>query len=144
MSNLTNCEYSSGSGSSESRSEASTPVQSINGSPPLSPSIRVRASKPEDTKTRLFGPPESSPRKIRNHMKSTVFSTDLGEVARVLSPKKFASVRRNPITGEVYDDIYSGGNAKINGNTTSAGSLSLPSTPVKIRQPPGGKSTIFY
>ncbi|RWS04868.1 microtubule-associated protein Jupiter-like isoform X2 [Dinothrombium tinctorium] len=135
------------SGSSESRSEASTPVNSINGncSPPMSPSMRVRSARNEDTKTRLFGPPESSPRKIRNHLKSTVFSTETCEAPKV-SPKKYGwcAVRRNPITGEIYDDIFSGGNEKINGNAT-AGSLSLPSTPVKIRQPPGGKSSaIFY
>jgi len=61
--------------------------------------------------------------------------------------KKCTPVRRNPITGDVYDDCYSvpksaNGHFVSNGNGSvgsSGASTPLPSTPVRVRQPPGGK-----
>jgi hypothetical protein len=147
----------------------STPVNGINGSngnighffgdamsecstPPSSASSSRRGSRQEDTKNRLFGPEVESPRRrVVDRMKSNIFSenntngTNGTVLQRSASVKKYDFViRRNPITGEVYDEPNpkmnghntNGINGKVNG-VNNSGSASLPTTPVRVRQPPG-------
>jgi hypothetical protein len=153
----------------------STPINGINGSngstnghhffgdamsecstPPSSASSSRRGSRQEDTKNRLFGPEVESPRRrVVDRMKSNIFSENTTNGSAVLqrsaSVKKYDHViRRNPITGEVYDEP----NPKINGHNTNGingkvngvnnGSASLPTTPVRVRQPPGGKCSGIF
>lgn len=149
----------------------STPVNGINGNgsmngqffgdamsecstPPSSASSSRRGSRQEDTKNRLFGPEVESPRRrVVDRMKSSIFSENTTNGSAVLqrsaSVKKYEHViRRNPITGEVYDEPKLNGhntngiNGKVNG--VNNGSASLPTTPVRVRQPPGGKCSGIF
>jgi hypothetical protein len=129
-------------------SECSTPTSSASSS--------RRGSRQEDTKNRLFGQELESPRRrVVDRMKSNIFSEQdgSGSIVRSASVKKYDYVvRRNPITGEVYDQQNGGmnghnGNGSINGKTngvSNSGSASLPTTPVRVRQPPGGKSSGIF
>ncbi|XP_015790250.1 uncharacterized protein LOC107367087 [Tetranychus urticae] len=129
-------------------SGSTTPSNGSNYSPSGSPLCRRRPLRREDTQTRLFGPPEDSPRRVRNHLKSSVFAENVVDSSPLKSAKKkITIIRRNPITGEVFDDIYSDRVAKVTGYDVIRGenrSLSLPNTPVRTRQPPGGKSSGIF
>lgn len=124
--------------------------------PTSSASSSRRGSKCEvDTKNRLFGPEPASPsRRIIDRQKSNIFN-ETPSPTRHVSPKKLIS--RNPITGEIYnlaDQLdgklnglhISNGTNGVNGNghTGTNGSGSLPTTPVRVRQPPGGKSSGIF
>lgn len=79
---------SSNSTSLNSQSTCSTPSKTFSTcyfSPASSPFSRRRVFKMEDTKARLFGPPDTVPRKVIDHMKSNIFSNDLPISS---SPKK--------------------------------------------------------
>ncbi|XP_013776984.1 microtubule-associated protein Jupiter-like isoform X2 [Limulus polyphemus] len=107
-----------------------------------------------DTQDKLFGSDvtDTTPRKVVDRMKSNVF-TGPEPVIRSYSAKKYGPVRRNPITGEVYDDV-----SKMNGHTNghmngrellnspiSNGDPSSPSDQfIRIRNPPGGKSSGIF
>lgn len=127
-------------------SECSTPTSSASSS--------RRGSRQEDTKNRLFGQELESPRRrVVDRMKSNIFSEQdgSGSIVRSASVKKYDYVvRRNPITGEVYDQQnggMNGHNGSVNGKTngvSNSGSASLPTTPVRVRQPPGGKSSGIF
>ncbi|XP_054154949.1 microtubule-associated protein Jupiter-like [Oppia nitens] len=152
----------------------STPVNGMNGlngsngnffsdnmsecsaTPPSSASSSRRGSRQEDTKNRLFGEAgvESPRRRVVDRMKSNIFSetpatNGSAALVRSASVKKYDHViRRNPITGEVYDEAkpangHNGVNGRING-VNGNGSTSLPATPVKVRQPPGGKCSGIF
>jgi len=157
----------------------STPVNGVNGSngstnghffgdtmsecstPPSSASSSRRGSRQEDTKNRLFGQEVESPRRrVVDRMKSNIFTENNvnvigvkggnGGLVRSASVKKYDFVvRRNPITGEVYDETnntktngHNGINGRVNG--VNNGSASLPTTPVRVRQPPGGKCSGIF
>jgi hypothetical protein len=86
-------------------------------------------------------------------MKSNIFTENgaplngNGGLVRSASVKKYDFVvRRNPITGEVYDEPKTNGHNGVNGkvNGMNNGSASLPTTPVRVRQPPGGKCSGIF
>lgn len=111
---------SSVASSNESRSGASTPTSgsSVNGGSPFnSGSASVSSSRrgsirDVDTKERLFGGPNQEVRRVRDHMKSNIFSetdsgaavTRAGSVPSSPAKKKIQPVRRNPITGEILSE----------------------------------------
>lgn len=136
---------SSGDSPISVRSLASTPTHSR-------PASR-RGSRCEDTKNRLFGQPENSPRRVKNLFASKVFdSVDSACVTTKIAATKavatFTPIRRNPITGEVCS-IQSRSNSVLlkkpiavqNGNNSS----SLPVTPTfnrnNIAISPNGTNT---
>jgi len=176
------------------RSGASTPTSasgSVNGSVASS----RRSSVHKDSFNRLFGPAEEGPRRVRDHMKSSIFAETVPATPASPAKKKIAPVRRNPITGEVLEEaippqnleygsngnqspssassdtssvkglrqkmnsldivdkpmvaspIYNGllnGNANGNANGTQSQPTTPSHRPVRARQPPGGKSSIFF
>jgi len=143
-------------GSTNGHCGAATDTESICSTPSSASSSR-RGSRQEDTKNRLFGPELESPRRrVVDRMKSNIFSEQEGGgtgIVRSASVKRYDYViRRNPITGEVYDEPNAkvngcSGNGTIHGNSngvSNSGSASLPTTPVRIRQPPGGKSSGIF
>jgi hypothetical protein len=147
-------------GSTNGHCGAATDTESICSTPSSASSSR-RGSRQEDTKNRLFGPEIESPRRrVVDRMKSNIFSeqetggTGTGAgIVRSASVKRYDYViRRNPITGEVYDEPNAklngcNGNGTVHGNSngvSNLGSASLPTTPVRIRQPPGGKSSGIF
>uniref|UniRef100_A0A1W7RAD2 Microtubule-associated protein Jupiter n=1 Tax=Hadrurus spadix TaxID=141984 RepID=A0A1W7RAD2_9SCOR len=111
------------------------------------------ARRDSDTQNRLFGTTaseESSPRRIVDRMKSNVFT---GEEQANTNHSAKKQVRRNPITGEVLDDddeeTEENGLQNENGNAnpiTGDGTVASPNqaTCVKIRNPPGGKSSGIF
>lgn len=110
----------------------------------------------QDTKNRLFGQAEgveSPRRRVVDRMKSNIFAEpEQASVARTPSVKKYEHViRRNPITGEILDEQPANGstngsnglatNGTVNGTN---GTASMPNTPVRVRQPPGGKTSNIF
>ncbi|XP_013781678.1 microtubule-associated protein Jupiter-like isoform X2 [Limulus polyphemus] len=91
---------------------------------------------------------DTTPRKVVDRMKSNVFDGP-GQISKPSSAKKYGPVRRNPITGEVYDDT-----ANVNGHAnrtespnpvTGSGDPGCPVQPcVRVRNPPGGKSSGIF
>ncbi|KAH9404597.1 hypothetical protein TYRP_000423 [Tyrophagus putrescentiae] len=144
----------------------STPVHNGNGngsafgyesdtsSTPSSAASSRRGSLAE-TKNRVFGlaeaaPTESPRRRVVDRMKSNIFAEpEPAPIVRTPSVKKYEHVvNRNPITGEVLDKaVAPPANGTANGNGTVNGvngSASMPNTPVRVRQPPGGKSSNIF
>ncbi|XP_027197407.1 uncharacterized protein LOC113791781 isoform X1 [Dermatophagoides pteronyssinus] len=152
----------------------STPVHNGNGngsqfgyesdtSSTISSTTSSRRGSLQDTKNRLFGQPEgleSPRRRVVDRMKSNIFAEpEPAPVVRSPSVKKYEHViRRNPITGEVLEEQQQqlqhqqptsngNGNATVNMNGSmngSNGSASMPNTPVRVRQPPGGKTSNIF
>lgn len=72
-----------------------TPNDSKNVSPVGSRPTSRRGSRTEDTKTRLFGPPEDTPRKVKNLFKSSIFVVDSSLVTpKVITPKATKYTRK--------------------------------------------------
>jgi len=138
-----------------------------NGSTPSS----RRGSRSEDTQNRLFGPVVENQRKVKDHLKSSIFGDIVDNGSEVKSAgKKSANIRRNPITGEIIVEptALQNGNGHIalesnglktngiqtigsNGSISSSNSSlasspasSVPSTPIRVRQPPGGRSSGIF
>lgn len=142
----------------------STPIHNGNGngsafgyesdtsSTPSSAASSRRGSLAE-TKNRVFGlaepaATESPRRRVVDRMKSNIFAEpEPAPIVRTPSVKKYDHVvNRNPITGEVKAQAAAtngaaNGNGAVNGVN---GSASLPNTPVRVRQPPGGKSSNIF
>jgi hypothetical protein len=88
---MPNSVESSNASSPISRSGFSTPSKTFSScyfSPASSPFSRRRIFRMEDTKARLFGPPDVVPRKKIDHMKSNIFSNELPTMN---PPKRFNS-----------------------------------------------------
>jgi len=123
---------SSGDSPISQRSLASTPTHSR-------PASR-RGSRCEDTKTKLFGPAENSPRRVKNLFQSKIFTHDtvdsacVTKIAATKAISTYTPIRRNPITGEICSIQQSPSRSNsvllkkpiaVNGNNSS----SLPVTP---------------
>ncbi|XP_076336333.1 microtubule-associated protein Jupiter-like isoform X2 [Tachypleus tridentatus] len=103
-----------------------------------------------DTQSNMFGSDvvDTTPRKVIDRMKSSVFDGP-EQISKPCSAKKYGPVRRNPITGEVYHDT-----TNVNGHTiitespnpvTGSGDPVSPVQPcVRVRNPPGGKSSGIF
>jgi len=89
---------SSGDSPISQRSLASTPTHSR-------PASRRGSRCEHDTKNRLFGPAENSPRRVKNLFQSKIFdSVDSPCVTKIAATKAvstYTPIRRNPITGEI-------------------------------------------
>ncbi|XP_067122596.1 microtubule-associated protein Jupiter-like isoform X1 [Centruroides vittatus] len=122
---------------------------------PSSNNHNCTGRRDSDTQARLFGGAveESSPRRVVDRMKSNIF---IDEGHNNASPTNSAKkqVRRNPITGEVYDDEeeengvngHENENGDVVGNPITGEGTAVPQNPacVKIRNPPGGKSSGIF
>lgn len=109
-----------------------------------------------DTQTRLFGgaTEESSPRRVVDRMKSNIFVEQGHNNNASPTSNSKKHVRRNPITGEIYDDEeeenevinHQNGNGDAGNPITGEGTpiQSNQATCVKIRNPPGGKSSGIF
>ncbi|XP_076333842.1 microtubule-associated protein Jupiter-like [Tachypleus tridentatus] len=107
------------------------------------------------TQSNLFGTYLTdiiTPRKVVDRMKSNVFDGS-EPVTKPYNAKKYSPVRRNPVTGEVYDDAskqngYENGHANItespNTGVSNGDPVSPAQTSVRVRIPPGGKSSGIF
>ncbi|XP_076345165.1 microtubule-associated protein Jupiter-like isoform X2 [Tachypleus tridentatus] len=107
-----------------------------------------------NTQDKLFGSDvtDTTPKKVVNRMKSNIF-TGPEPVIKPYSAKKYGPVRRNPITGEVYDDVskmngHTNGHLngrKLSNSTINNGDPGSPSDHfIRTRIPPGGKSSGIF
>ncbi|XP_074602963.1 uncharacterized protein LOC141856528 [Brevipalpus obovatus] len=128
-------------------SGSNTPSTGSNYSPISSPVFARRDHRRLNTKERLFGPPEETHRRIRDTLRSSVFSPQPIDNSPPRAAKKVIhTIRRNPITGHVYENV-SDGRSLISHDViraTEGRSLSLPTTPIRSRHPPGGKSSGIF